>query len=72
MVVEHHRPGTLLPVRSDGRFQLASEPMDATRRSYGSSWARRCFEMPCGMHSFGRAMRVLMVSAFWSLLSLRN
>ena len=43
MVVEHHRPGTLLPVRSEGRFQLASEPMDATRRSYGSSLGQALF-----------------------------
>lgn len=43
MVVEHHRAGTLLPVRSEGRLHMASEPIDANRRSYGSTLGQALF-----------------------------
>jgi WD40 repeat protein/energy-coupling factor transporter ATP-binding protein EcfA2 len=43
VVVEHHRPGALLPVRSEGRLPLAGEPVYGTPRSYGTALGQALF-----------------------------
>ena len=38
IVVEHHRPDALLPVRSEGRFNIGSEPNSPDPRTYGTQF----------------------------------
>jgi WD40 repeat protein len=42
VVAEHHRPETLLPVRSEGRLEL-DEPSSADARAYGRALGRALF-----------------------------
>jgi hypothetical protein len=43
VVAEHHRPGMLLPVRSEGRLELATEPANALPRAYGAALGQALF-----------------------------
>ena len=43
MVAERHRPGTLLPVRSEGRLELVDEPNSAVARAYGTAFGQALF-----------------------------
>src|SRR5208337_2269730 len=40
VVAEHHRPDTLLPVRSEGKLEIAGEPPDPLPRTYGEALGR--------------------------------
>jgi hypothetical protein len=44
VVVEDHRSGTLLPVRSEGRFRLASEPISSIPHNYGAALGKGLFK----------------------------
>jgi hypothetical protein len=65
VVVEHHRAGTLLPVRSGGRLELAGEPM-----GYDSAFlwdvGRALFRDEVRMHSFGARNDGFNGRGFWS------
>ena len=37
VVAERHKPGTLLPVRSEGRLESAGEPSSSGARAYGTT-----------------------------------
>src|SRR5262245_50229286 len=43
VVAERHKPGTLLPVRSEGRLDLVDEPSSAVARAYGTTLGRMLF-----------------------------
>jgi hypothetical protein len=43
IVAERHRPGTLLPVRSEGRLELSAEPSSSVPRAYGSGLGQALF-----------------------------
>jgi energy-coupling factor transporter ATP-binding protein EcfA2 len=44
VVVEHHRSGTLLPVRSEGEFRLADEPGTSIAGRYGAALGQALFK----------------------------
>lgn len=43
VVAEHHRSGTLLPVRGEGRLALAAEPATMRPRAYGTALGQALF-----------------------------
>ena len=43
VVAEHHRPGSLLPVRSEGVLKLAVEPPSSTPNTYGAALGQALF-----------------------------
>ena len=44
VVAEHHRSGTLLPMRSEGQFLLDEEPGSSIVRNYGEALGQALFK----------------------------
>jgi hypothetical protein len=43
VIAEHHRAGTLLPIRSEGKLKVLSEPSEPLPRAYGTALGQALF-----------------------------